>query len=100
MLVFQLGIFAKHIYGKELEVHVVFDGGEDFVDGAGGVDEGEVEFFGDFGVGGVDFLLEGGRFGFESLGGFAPVSLAREANCVGDGENEAVVGVDVFVGEH
>ena len=79
---------------------MLFDGGEDFVDGARGVDEGEVEFFGDFGVGGVDFLLEGGGFGFESLGGFAAVGLAREANCVGDGKNEAVVGVDVFVGEH
>ena len=76
------------------------DCGEDFFDGAGGIDEVKIEFFGDFGVGGIDFLLEFAGFGFESLGGFATTGLASEANCIGDSQDEAEIGVDVFVGEH
>ena len=58
----------------------------------------KVEFFGDFGVGRVDFMLEFGGFGFESFGGFATISLAGEADFIWYGEDEAVVGVDIFVG--
>lgn len=58
-----------------------------------------MEIFGDFGVGGVDFLLEFVGFLFESFGCLATIFLALVADFVGDGENEAVIGVDVFVGE-
>ena len=58
-----------------------------------------MEVLGDFGVGGVDFLLEFVWFLFESLGGFATGSLTFVADFIWDGEDEAVVGVDVFVGE-
>lgn len=81
MLVFRLGILTKRIYGKELEVHVMFDGGEDFVDGAGGVDSGDIVVLGDLEVGFVEFLLERVALGFPDFLLTVPVfvSLSAEA---------------------
>lgn len=78
---------------------MLHDGGEDFVDGAGGIEELGAEFVGDFGVSGVNFLLESVGFHFEGFFDFAASFLASETNCVGNGKNKAVVGVNIFLGE-
>ena len=85
--------------GSVLDIQAFFDGGEDFVDSAGGVDNGNVEIFGDFGVGGVDFLLESVGLGLESFGGFAASALAFETDLVGNRQNTTVIRADVAVGE-
>lgn len=67
----------------------------DFFNSAGGVDEVQIEFFSDFGVGGVDFLLERVWLGFESFDGFATIILASQASLVGKSKDEAVVGIKI-----
>ena len=57
---------------------------EDFGGGGGSVDEGKVKIFGDFGVGGVDFLLEFVGFLLEGFFSFTTTSLAFVTDFIGN----------------
>ena len=80
-------------------VDFVEDFCENFFDRAGGINKVQVEFFGDFGIGRVDFLLEFVGSRFECFGGFAAVLLTVEANLVRNDQDETVVRVNITVGE-
>lgn len=59
----------------------------------------QVELFGDFGIGGIDFLLKFAGFNLKGFFGFAAALLAFVADCVWDGQDKSVVGSEIFVGE-
>ena len=70
---------------------------EDFVNRGGGVDESEIKILGDFGIGGVDFLLKLIRLDFKSFFGLATTMLAFVADFIGDRKNKAVIWFEISV---
>ena len=81
-------------------INLLYDSCKYFVDSARGIYNGEVELFGDFRIGGVDFLLEFVGLCFEGFGSFTAVGLTVKANLIRYSQDETEVRVDVFVGKH